>query len=332
MATFLPDSSSDGNSPDAGGRHRDDPGLGELLRSARERCGLTIEQVASETKIPRHHLQSLEDDNLTVLPGGFYSRAQVRTYARAVRLDQNLAVARLERALAPPTVRNARREAGRGQEPIVSRKRLLIAAAVIVGAVVFGRALGGLQRPRDDDAQVLRTIETPSPAVRPAAGATRDDADTATRHIQADDLAPPPVSPASTTVPTPAAATPPAVSLPVIPVTPSVAADAPAATLAPPPTPAGASPAAAAPAPTPAPAGVAVPAAQVSGLVVTTRPAGARVTVNGIGWGVTPVSIRYLATGDKRIRVSKEGYSTEERVIHVVEGERKVVDITLPPE
>jgi hypothetical protein len=52
-------------------------------------------------------------------------------------------------------------------------------------------------------------------------------------------------------------------------------------------------------------------------LVITTQPAGARVTVNGVGWGTTPLTIRHLPPGEKRIRVSKAGYRSEERVISV---------------
>jgi PEGA domain len=53
------------------------------------------------------------------------------------------------------------------------------------------------------------------------------------------------------------------------------------------------------------------------------------VTVNGIGWGVTPVTIRYLPEGDKRIRVSKDGYITEEQVVHLAEGHPIRLDIGL---
>ena len=65
-------------------------------------------------------------------------------------------------------------------------------------------------------------------------------------------------------------------------------------------------------------------------LVVTSEPAGARVTVNGIGWGVTPVAIRHLPPGDKRVRVSKEGYRAAERVLALDEGSRRSVAIELP--
>ena len=46
---------------------------------------------------------------------------------------------------------------------------------------------------------------------------------------------------------------------------------------------------------------------------ITTQPEGASVTINGVGYGVTPLSIPYLAPGAKRIRVTKAGYETEER-------------------
>ena len=57
-------------------------------------------------------------------------------------------------------------------------------------------------------------------------------------------------------------------------------------------------------------------------LTVITEPVGARVTVNGIGWGITPVTIRYLAPGTKRVRVTRDGYRAEERLIQVEAGGR----------
>jgi hypothetical protein len=54
-------------------------------------------------------------------------------------------------------------------------------------------------------------------------------------------------------------------------------------------------------------------------LIVSTRPAGARVTVDGIGWGVTPITIRRLPYGTKTIRVTKSRYAGEERLIRLDE-------------
>ena len=67
-------------------------------------------------------------------------------------------------------------------------------------------------------------------------------------------------------------------------------------------------------------------------LVITTAPAGAHVTVDGIGWGATPARIRYLPPGTKRVRVTKDGYVTQERVVRVGDGGSAAVHIVLRPE
>jgi len=64
-------------------------------------------------------------------------------------------------------------------------------------------------------------------------------------------------------------------------------------------------------------------------LVVTTEPSGAHVTVNGIGWGVSPVTIRHLPPGDKHIRVTKEGFAATERVLALDGGQRQALALTL---
>ena len=76
-----------------------------------------------------------------------------------------------------------------------------------------------------------------------------------------------------------------------------------------------------APSPSPAPASTtseersaAIPAANPV-LRITSDPAGARVTVNGVGWGATPVVIRNLPAGPKTIRVTKDGYVADQRVV-----------------
>jgi hypothetical protein len=59
------------------------------------------------------------------------------------------------------------------------------------------------------------------------------------------------------------------------------------------------------------------PASADQRLVVTSNPAGARVTVDGIGWGVTPLTVRHLPPGDKIVRVTKDGYVASERRVQL---------------
>jgi hypothetical protein len=55
-------------------------------------------------------------------------------------------------------------------------------------------------------------------------------------------------------------------------------------------------------------------------LTVITDPTGARVTVNGVGRGVTPVTVRQLTAGLTTVRVTMDGYVTEERRLRLDAG------------
>jgi hypothetical protein len=67
-------------------------------------------------------------------------------------------------------------------------------------------------------------------------------------------------------------------------------------------------------------------------LVITSRPSGARVTVDGVGWGVTPLRIRNLPPGTKVIRATKDGYAGREATVQFgVTGDHARVNLTLRP-
>jgi hypothetical protein len=63
-------------------------------------------------------------------------------------------------------------------------------------------------------------------------------------------------------------------------------------------------------------------------LVVSSMPAGARVTVDGVGWGATPLTIR-LPPGVKRIRVTHDGYVGRERTVRISAAESSKVHLLL---
>jgi cytoskeletal protein RodZ len=63
------------------------------------------------------------------------------------------------------------------------------------------------------------------------------------------------------------------------------------------------------------------PRAPETELEIDTEPADARVTIDGVGWGATPVTIRYLPLGTKRLRVTRDGYAAEERLIRILPGQ-----------
>jgi cytoskeleton protein RodZ len=294
----LSDSDSSGAQTEPGTRGIEPAGLGALLRQARERRGLTLAQVANETKIPQRHLEALERDNLAAIPHGIYRRAEIRAYARAVHLDQDLALARLERALQPAPAPEAvsggskRDTAAPARRPVWGVVGTMVALVAIgVAGIVVGTALwramgGGTEPGLDRDAQPREAVDAVTRPV-PRVPGTAPDA-------QADV---PDGAPIGSTAPnaTRGSALPPGTDRVNGREGETPAADSPTV------------------------------------LVVRTDPPGTRVTVDGIGWGETPVTLRYLTPGRKRVRLSKVGYVTVERLVQVTEGRRITLDVPLRP-
>lgn len=61
--------------------------LGQQLKDARLQKGLSLEDVQEMTKIRKRYLEAIEQGDFKVLPGTFYVRAFIKTYAEAVGLD-----------------------------------------------------------------------------------------------------------------------------------------------------------------------------------------------------------------------------------------------------
>lgn len=73
------------------------------------------------------------------------------------------------------------------------------------------------------------------------------------------------------------------------------------------------------------------PLASEGHIVVESDPRGARVTINGIGWGETPLTVRHLPFGDKRVRLTKDGYVSVERTVRLAPDRSGAsVRVTLP--
>lgn len=61
--------------------------LGQVLKRAREDKQLTLEDIQRETKIQRRYLEAIEQGRFQALPGHFYVRAFIKSYAEAVGLN-----------------------------------------------------------------------------------------------------------------------------------------------------------------------------------------------------------------------------------------------------
>jgi transcriptional regulator with XRE-family HTH domain len=68
--------------------------LGQELKEKREARRISIEEIASATKIVPRYLEALEADNFGIMPGRFFIKGIIRTYARAVGLDEDEVLAK----------------------------------------------------------------------------------------------------------------------------------------------------------------------------------------------------------------------------------------------
>lgn len=70
---------------------------GTLLREAREDRGLTLDDVAAMTRVPRGMLEHLEEDRFEEYEAEVFVRGHLRNYAREMRLDVDEVVQAYER-------------------------------------------------------------------------------------------------------------------------------------------------------------------------------------------------------------------------------------------
>ncbi len=66
--------------------------LGEKLRQAREERGISISEVAEQTRISSLYLESIEKDDYKPLPGGIFNKGFVKSYAKFIGIDEHEAL------------------------------------------------------------------------------------------------------------------------------------------------------------------------------------------------------------------------------------------------
>jgi cytoskeleton protein RodZ len=74
--------------------------LGEKLRQAREAKGLTLSDVAEQTRISSLYLEAIENDEYKILPGGIFNKGFVKSYAKFVGINEQEALMDYQAVLA----------------------------------------------------------------------------------------------------------------------------------------------------------------------------------------------------------------------------------------
>ncbi|MEV3326236.1 helix-turn-helix domain-containing protein [Paenibacillus larvae] len=165
--------------------------LGQFLRNARLEKKLSLEELQEMTKIRVRYLEAIEEGDYKVLPGSFYVRAFIKSYAEAMGLDPNEVLDMYqkvnpvpeepEHALEPLRPRSRSGGGPRSSDQTskwASTVMVVCFVALIVGIVYFfayqgsSGSTGGNTPEASPNRLTEKQSESPSPSSSPEASAT----------------------------------------------------------------------------------------------------------------------------------------------------------------
>lgn len=111
------------------------PDIGVALRNAREHRGMSIQDVADETRIRRAYIAAIEDMRLDQLPSRPFTIGYVKSYAELMGFEPGAAIARFKEA-SPDPDGALRAPVGVPQERDPRLGLIGVAGAVILAAII----------------------------------------------------------------------------------------------------------------------------------------------------------------------------------------------------
>ncbi|MGB7296598.1 MAG: RodZ domain-containing protein [Candidatus Aminicenantales bacterium] len=118
--------------------------LGQELRRERELRGISLREIADSTRISLRFLQAIEEDRLDRIPGAFFVRAILRSYARGIGIDEHQVLNRYQETQAFAEQPQDRKDPSKGARPprsrVFSRKWLILVLGA-VAVIALGLAL-----------------------------------------------------------------------------------------------------------------------------------------------------------------------------------------------
>ncbi len=144
--------------------------LGLRLKSAREEKKITLDELQEITKIQKRYLQSIEEGKLDTLPGQFYARAFVKSYAEAVGLDPDvlfdehaneLPASNKQVTEIPPRVRSRKAQATQKTRQILSFLPSFVAIVFIISILIGIWYFLQNDTVREDEVPPDNTVQSP---------------------------------------------------------------------------------------------------------------------------------------------------------------------------
>ena len=123
--------------------------VGEQLLAARETAGISLEDIAAQTRIPTRHLQSIEASEWDKLPAPTYTMGFAKSYATAVGLDRNAIADQLREEMGGMRATVTQSEVFEPVDPARVMPRGLVIAAVVAAALIVALLLWNQSRALD---------------------------------------------------------------------------------------------------------------------------------------------------------------------------------------
>lgn len=138
------------------------PTVGDRLKAAREKSGLSLEDIAAQTRIPQRHLESIEAADWDKLPAPTYTVGFAKSYASAVGLERSDIGEQLREEMGGQRFTSSQAEVFEPADPARTMPKWLVVSA-IVAVIVLVVLMSWLNR---------RALNQPQPAVAEAPAAT----------------------------------------------------------------------------------------------------------------------------------------------------------------
>ncbi|ULA66586.1 MAG: Putative membrane protein [Nitrospira sp.] len=175
--------------------------VGEFFRQVRETKGLTVDEVASKTRIRTDFVKALEEGNFAKLPDQVFARGFVRSYARSLGLDEEDAIHRFVQSAGAFYEKQGERERLRQRQVEEERRRKAnrkavgVAIAVAIATLVFLLS-------REQTSTLVRRSGSDAPTISKKSAPFAKDAKEPTSRPAAE--LPPPIAPTMKPVEPPA--------------------------------------------------------------------------------------------------------------------------------
>lgn len=150
----------------------DVPTVGQRLRAAREEKGLSLEDIAAQTRIPRRHLESIETGEWDLLPAPTYTTGFAKSYASAVGLDRTEIGDQLRAEMGGQRFATNQTEVFEAADPRRTMPKWLV-IGTIIGVIVLVVLMSWLNRRSLEQPDQTNNATTEENAAAPAATTTK---------------------------------------------------------------------------------------------------------------------------------------------------------------